>query len=129
MRTHYLAELSLSDKAKALCMFPNFDFYHVGQIAELRVEDSSDASNVEIVLSAVYSDPVDKRRALVTLRFGGVSKAYLPMFSPLCFLDELEIEDVKAEQLEGIGYRSKCYGTTQFDVWSRDLSIDRCEPL
>jgi hypothetical protein len=129
MRTHYLEKLTLPDKTKALCMFSNFDFYHLGQITELKVNNPNEGANVEIVLSAVYSDPVDKRCALVTLRFGGISKAYLPMFSPLCFLDELEIEDLRGEQHEGIGYRSKCYGTTQFDVWCRDLSIDRCESL
>jgi hypothetical protein len=47
----------------------------------------------------------------------------LPQLTPSFFLGELEIDDVRGDQLEGIIYRAKDYGMTQFEINSRGVTV------
>ena len=43
------------------------------------------------------------------------------------YLSELEMEDVSADQLEGVKYRLKDYGGTGFEVLARGFSVVSCK--
>src|SRR5205085_6537033 len=98
MRTHFLERLEIPGKTHALEVFPNFDFYHLGRVTRLLMEEDSKTSSVDLLLTAVYSSSNPKESGEVTLRFVAIRHVKLPEFSPLAFLSELEVEDISHEQ-------------------------------
>jgi len=127
MRTHFLNKLPLSGKRAGLEAFPDFDFYKLSRVISLLVEWAE--SGAEIVLIATYQDAATSRAADVTLRFRGVQHAVLPKISPILFLSELEIEEIRSDQLEGTNYRTKEFCEGGLEVMSSDVVIEAVTPL
>lgn len=123
MRTHFLAELRIDGQGATLAKIPEFDFYRLGRVTRLRLQDTASDSGSELTIEALYDVSHEGRNAGITLSFLDVRYARLPTFSPAYFLNELEIEDVRDRQLEGIGFQAKCHGGSDFEVHSRMISI------
>ena len=107
-------------------VLPGFDFYRFRKVNRLAVEGHEDISSADLILTAEYVDEAPGKKAVVTVRFGGARLIRLPEMSPLFCLSELEIEDVSDDQLEGVAYRTKDYGSGEFEVLSRQLEIIEC---
>lgn len=45
----------------------------------------------------------------------------------MVFLSEVEVEDVKDAQLEGVRYQIKDYGTAEFEIDCADFEITDCK--
>lgn len=45
------------------------------------------------------------------------------------YLSEIEMDDVSADQLKGVKYSLKDYGSTGFEVLAQGLSVIKCKPL
>jgi len=123
MRTHFLKDLDIPGREVLLKTFPEFDFYNLGRVKRLLVEAGDCTSEADFFLTASYRDSVSGKTADVTLKFRGVRQATLPELGPLFYLAEVEIEDLRSDQLEGIRYRTKDYRSQQFEVLSREIEI------
>ena len=128
MRTQDLQKLEIPGRDKALALFPNFSFYNLSRITDLRWTADAEAGNGELNATIEYEDD-SARKALVTLRFQGVALAILPTFRPHAFLGELEIEDVHGSQLEGIRYIARDFLNEAFEIHCRAIEITACTPL
>jgi hypothetical protein len=47
----------------------------------------------------------------------------VPEIGPAFFLSEIEVEDLFKDQLEGIRYRIKDYGTREFEILCEDVKL------
>jgi hypothetical protein len=125
MRTHLLKDLPIAGKGTAMELLPDFDFYRLGRVTRFSIEEGESSEFSNICLTATYSDAA--RNFDVTIRFSGCRQARIPDFAPLFYLAELEIEDIRKDQLENIRYKTKCYGNTDFEILSNDIGITKIE--
>jgi hypothetical protein len=58
------------------------------------------------------------------LKCFGVSMLRLPSLTGVFGIDELEIEDLRSDQLEGIRYRLKDYGGSSLEILCENISIE-----
>jgi hypothetical protein len=127
MRTPDLQKLDLPGREKALALFPTFNFYNLSRITGLHWTADPEGGNGQLTAIIEYEDTA--RKALVTLRFEGVARANLPDFRPNAFLSELEIEDVRESQLEGIRYIARDFFDGDFEIHCRTIEITDCIQL
>jgi len=125
MRTHLLRDLPIAGKTAALELLPEFDFYRLGRVTRFSFEQDESGQFADIFLTATYSDSAHDFD--VTIKFGGCRRAKVPEFAPLLHLAELEIEDIRKDQLENIQYKAKCYGNTDFEILSNNIAITNIE--
>jgi len=125
MRTHLLKDLPIAGKSIAMELLPDFDFYRLGLVTRFSIEEDESSQLAHIFLTATYSDSA--RDFDVTISFSGCRRARIPEFVPFFYLTELEIEDIRKDQLENIHYKAKCYGNTDFDILSNNISITKVE--
>lgn len=128
MRTQELQKLNIPGREKALALFPDFSFYNLSRITDLHWTANAAEGNSQLTVTSEY-EVNSARRALVTLRFEGVALAILPTFRPDAYLGELEIEDVRESQLEGIRYIAKDFLDGDFEVHCRSIEITDCIPF
>jgi hypothetical protein len=126
MRTHFLKDLEIDGKEKVLQFLPGFDFYKLQRLVKLgwgswiNGGGQQATSNLEMTLG-YESELVE--RAEITLRFVEVARCKLPELLPLVYFSEIEIEDIKRAQREGIRYLVKNYGTTELEIECKDVEI------
>jgi hypothetical protein len=125
MRTHLLKDLPIAGKSIVMELLPDFDLYRLGLVTRFSIEEDESSQLADIFLTATYSDST--RDFNVTISFSGCRRAKLPEFAPLFYLTELEIEDIRKDQLENIHYKAKCYGDTDFEILSNNISITKIE--
>lgn len=58
----------------------------------------------------------------------GVSRFKVPEVNGAFYLSEIELENVSADQLEGINFRFKDHVGSGFEVLSRGFSVLSCKP-
>lgn len=76
----------------------------------------TDAITADFTLIAVYEDPQRDPISGVRVRCSGVKQLRLPELGTSFFLAEVEIEDLSRHQLEGIRFKLKDFGESQFEV-------------
>ena len=84
MRTHYLKNLAISGREKALALEPDFDFYRANKVLGIHIEFDSDLGELpSLRLSVEYRG--DARRYELKLLFEGVRELSASRNVPLAF--------------------------------------------
>ncbi|WP_342308082.1 hypothetical protein WLF14_21510 [Pseudomonas fluorescens] len=113
-----------------LFIISDFDFYNLNLVLGLSVQRENRGQIIDtykINLEMLYESGQSVFE--VVLGFTGVRCLKIPEVCGSFYLSEVEIDDVSADQLEGVKYRLKDYGGTGFEVLAQGLSVIRCEPL
>jgi hypothetical protein len=125
MRAHRLAELPLDGREHALAVIPDFDLYCLRQVTALSLDARDYKERIfDLQMTAVYER--ESETYAVTLVFEGIQSARLPELTPSFYLNELEIEDVSVDQLEGVRYSVVDYGMMEFKILCRDVAVKSC---
>lgn len=120
-----LRELRLPGSDTVLTTLPNFDLYFLGYVRKLCLfarEEEADVFDLE--MAAIYND--GNRDCIISIVFTEVRMVKVPELMPSFHLAELEIEDIASEQMEGVRYRAKSYGTPRFEVLCKGIQISKC---
>lgn len=132
MRTHFLKELAIPGRERALAVLPDFDFYHLQQLLCLRWEsqrgETADEAIADFTFTGLYEAGGAPGSFEVTFRCEGVTQLKLPEIHPALFVSEIEIEDLKSHGLENANFRIKSYGMTEFEVLAARLELTECTP-
>jgi hypothetical protein len=125
----HIIDSSILGYEKLLCI-PNFDLYNLNKVLEFKIR--SDPKNgqrdtYEVTLTSLYESSPNEYE--ITLKLTGACHIKLPDICGSFYFTELEIHDISADLLEGINYRLKDYGTTGFEILSREISITTCKTL
>ena len=118
VREHRLKQINFANKDSLLRHIPDFDLYKFSRITTIRVEWDSTSEDEDLVvfLTGEYNSESTKVYE-VTFRFGGVRQLLLPELQDRgLWLSELELETVRGQQIEGVGFKLHDYGTEEFTV-------------
>ena len=128
MGTHFLSNLAILGKEKALALEPAFDFYRASKVISLSVAVEDKASELpSLRLNLAYAG--NKRRYELRLHFIRMRELELPKMAPELHIPELEIEDVRPRKLEGIGFEACSQLRRDFRCACADLSILSFKPI
>jgi hypothetical protein len=129
MRTHYLSLLAISGREKALALEPDFDFYRAKEVLKLHINflDGDLGELPSLRLDVAYDG--DSRRYELKLVFEGVRELVLPEMSPLLFIPELEIEDLRDRMMEGVHFEALSHFERAFRCTCRDIAIIEFKPF
>ena len=111
-----------------LSIISDFDFYNLNLMQGLSLQRESTREAIEtykVSLEMLYAS--EQSEFEVVLAFTGVRRLKVPDVCGSFYLSELEMEDVSADQLEGVKYRLKDYGGTGFEVFARGFSVVSCK--
>lgn len=117
------------DGVEKLSTIPEFNLYNLNLVLNFNVRQEHSGENVstyEIGLIMLYE--FERFKFEVGLKFMGVSRFKVPEVNGAFYLSEIELENVSADQLEGINFRFKDYGGSGFEVLSRGFSVLSCKP-
>lgn len=127
MRSHYLRDLSIDGKDAVLAHIPDFDFYNVRRVVEFQwtaVSDSDSSGGATLGITAEYDFQLPNTRSqVVTMRCLDVKVLKLSELTGSFFFCELEIDDLSEDQLEGIRYRIKDYGTNVMELLCGSIEV------
>src|SRR5229473_1034399 len=105
MRTHFLGDLEIRGKEKVTGISHNLDLYRLHQILSLAWEtqqdEVKDRPNADLTMTLAYDSSYGinaPKEAEITFRFIRVARCKLPELTPLVFLSEVEVEDVRDTQ-------------------------------
>jgi hypothetical protein len=87
----------------------------------------SERSAVDFTLIAVYHDSDRDSISTVRVRCSDVKQLKLPELGAAFFLTEIELEDISIHQLEGVRYRLKDFGESQFEVLCGKIELTFCD--
>jgi hypothetical protein len=124
MRTHRLERLNLRGQADVLRNLPDFDFYHLHEVKRLEWQAAieSDFSKSTLTLLVVY-DNGETKPLVVQLKCFGVCTLKLPTLASGFWLNELEIEDLRSSQLEGIRYKLKDHHESDLEILCEEFEV------
>ncbi|MCI1737842.1 hypothetical protein EKA85_29230 [Pseudomonas veronii] len=111
-----------------LSIISDFDFYNLNLMQGLSLQRENTGEAIEtykVSLEMLYAS--EQSEFEVVLAFTGVRRLKVPDVCGSFYLSELEMEDVSADQLEGVKYRLKDYGGTGFEVLARGFSVVSCK--
>ena len=126
MRSHFLKDLSIDGKQQVLAVLPNFDFYNLRQIMDLRW--TSGEGGAEFALAGLYESHAGAPSVEVVLHCSGVSQLKLPELGPSFLVSEVEIEEISGHQIEDVRYRVRDFGESSCEVLCRGLSVSVRKP-
>lgn len=112
-----------------LSIIPGFNFYNLNYVLSFSVRQEYEGESVstyEIILAMLYK--LDRFEYDVGLKSVGVRYFKVPEVNGDFYLSEIELENVSADQLEGVNVRFKDYGGSGFEVLSREFSVLSCKP-
>lgn len=100
MRTHFLNQLPISGREKALALEPEFDFYRATKVLRLEIEFGGEAETLpSLRLDLAYE--AGPRRYKLGVLLEDVRELVVPTMTPMLFVSELEIEDLRERMMEG----------------------------
>jgi len=106
-------------------LLPDLDLHELGLVREIYIE-----GDVWDRWSSTMEFKVACRREgkdyLLTVVFRSIRKAVLPNLDPTFMFEELEIEDVSKDSLEGIRFRAEDLGKTGFEVFCESIEFTDC---
>ncbi len=127
MRSHFLTDLPIHGKQQVLPALPDFDFYNLRAVTSFnwssKPETTSRPIIVDFMLDAIYQNPNDGSASGIRLCCSDVKQLRMPDLGTSFSPTEIEIEDLSSDQLEGIRYRLKDFGATQFEVLCGTIEI------
>ena len=112
-----------------LLIIPDFDFYNLNSVLGLSVRRESREQAIDtykVSLEMLYESKQSVFE--VVLGFTGVRCIKIPEVCGSFYLSEIEMDDLSADQLEGVKYRLKDYGGTGFEILAQELSVISCKP-
>lgn len=121
MRSHVLSRLNLAGRESVLGLEPDFDFYRARRVLELHLDFQTSNDLPLLRLLAEYTG--ESNVYAIDMQFEGIRRLSLPEFAPWFVLSELEIEDVSAAGLEGIGFEAVSQFDRSFQCACRAISI------
>jgi hypothetical protein len=124
MRTHYLRDLQIAGRDEVLATWHDFDLYRLSRVVYICVSLNEDGLSANISMSVLYDAHIAASCGKIIFHFRGCRWAKVPELSPLFFLNELEIEDVRGHQLEGIHFKVKNFGMTSFEIHCADILVE-----
>ena len=122
MRSHFLGELEIVGREIALAVEPGLDFYRADRVLALNIAFEHE---VRVQLDLLYAGASQQYR--LRLSFEGVRQLVLPEMTPLLWIPELEIEDVRASQLEGIRFEARSH-LNEFRCACASIAVLELEP-
>ena len=127
MRTHLLSRLEIAGREKALALELEFDFYRAKRVLKLEIDFDGDSElSPSLRLDLGYeAGPI---RYKLGLLFEDVRELTLPTMTPLLFLPELEIEDVRERMMEGVRFEVISHFERAFRCTCGNMSILFFEP-
>jgi len=125
MSTHLLQELDLVGREKVLQELPSFDLHRLGLVTELLLRIAPQTPDTrDLLITSLYN--AGDGEYVVTLRFAAVHRVRLPELAPTFYFAELEIEDIRDHQMEGIRYRARDHCMSEFEVLCGGVEIVAC---
>lgn len=112
-----------------LSIISDFDFYNLNLVLGLSLQRENTGHAVDtyrVSLEMLYES--EQSAFEVVLGFTGVRRLAVPDVCGRFYLSEIQMDDVSADQLEGVKYRLKDYGGTGFEVLAREFSVVSCKP-
>ena len=112
------------DGGEKLSIIPGFNLYNLNLVLSFNVRQEhsiEDVPTYEIGLVMLYE--FERFEYEIGLKFTGVRRFKIPEVNGAFYLSEIELENVSADQLEGISFRFKDYGGSGFEVLSRGFSV------
>lgn len=122
-----LLEMSFEGIEK-LSIISDFDFYNLNLVLGLSLQRENMGHAVDtyrVSLEMLYES--EQSAFEVVLGFTGVRRLAIPDVCGSFYLSEIEMDNVSADQLEGVKYRLKDYGGTGFEVLAREFSVVSCK--
>jgi hypothetical protein len=128
---HFLKTIDIAGRDIALCKIPDFDFYALSRIIRVDIKWTGqypDDQDLSLVMTGVYGQGGDGYE--VSFRFEGIRQLCLPeLHDRGLFLSELAIEDVSAEQLEGVRFRVVNHESGEFVLLCAGIEVIACDSL
>lgn len=122
-----LLEMSFEGIEK-LSIISDFDFYNLNLVLGLSLQRENTGNAVDtyrVSMEMLYE--TEQSAFEVVLGFTGVRRLAIPEVCGSFYLSEIEMDDVSADQLEGVKYRLKDYGGTGFEVLAWGFSVVSCK--
>ena len=108
--THFLSKLTIAGANLALEAEPDFDFYRLGRLLEVRITFAADDERfASVLLRAEYHGKRGEYE--LTMVCDGVRELAIPPVHQQLSLPELEIEECSSRGLEGVHFEV----VSQFD--------------
>lgn len=127
MRTHFLNQLAISGREKALVLEPQFDFYRAKKVLKLEIQfDGNSDDDPSLRLCLAYD--TGPRRYKLGLLFEHVRELAFPTMAPLFFVPELEIEDLRERMMEGVRFEAISHFERAFRCTCGNITILDFEP-
>jgi hypothetical protein len=123
MGTHWLRDTAVKGRDEVLAIMPDFDLYRLGRVVRLYLFQTKDDPGADDYTMQIGAEHEDMRGGIVELEFSGMKTAKLPQMMPSFNFDELEIDDVSRDQLEGIRFRAKDHGIMDFEILCKAVVI------
>ncbi|MCK8503683.1 hypothetical protein [Myxococcus fulvus] len=127
MRTHFLKQLQINGREKALALEPEFDFYRVKRVLKLELEFDDEPEALPVLRLDLAYEAGPSRYKLGVL-FKEVRELVLPSMPPSLFLPELEIEDLRGRMMEGARFEMISHFERAFRCTCGDITILSFEP-
>jgi hypothetical protein len=105
---------------------PSSIFIISGNVERTSLAPGEDEGSCTLTLEVQYT--AVGPACLIEVVFENVKRARLPELSPSFYFSELEVHDVSRDQLEGIGYRVRDQGMTEFEVFCQGIWIGVVAP-
>lgn len=128
MSTHFLQQLQIGGREKALTLEPDFDFYRAKKVLKLVIEFSEEPEPIASLRIDLAYHAVARPYRL-SLLLDDVRELVIPSMTPCLFLPELEIEDLQERMMEGIRFEIISQFERDFRCACRDITILSFEPV
>ncbi len=123
MRSHLLSDLSIDGREQVLAAIPNFDFYNLGEISWLEWTRKPDSGVAELAFSSAYRDGTKSAPIDVVCCCSGTQLVRVPELQSSFFLSEIEVEEITADQIEGVRYCIRDFGEGCFEVLCANIKL------
>lgn len=131
MRSHFLKDLPITSRESIMKILPDFDFYNVRRITQLswtsEFDEMSGRFDSDLTLTAAYQTSPPRPATNITIRCSNVMRLVLPELGPAFYLGEIEVEDISKDQIEGVRYKLKDFGESQFEILCGNIDISLVE--
>lgn len=117
---HLLRELDIAGREMVLSIEPSFDFYKIARVARVCIDFGEEDDSLSVELKAEY---LVEKKYEISILMEGVRELVLPEMRASLLFSELEIEDVRERQLEGICFEIVDQFERSFRCSCRNITI------
>lgn len=127
MRTHFLNQLAINGREKALALEPDFDFYRADKVLSLEMAFARRNQALPSLWLKLEYEASSRSYELVVL-LEDVRELVMPTIAPGLVLPELEIEDLRGRGMEGASFEVISHFERAFRCTCGGVSIVCFEP-